>query len=242
MKKLVVLLSGLALAASVSAAPVSLAAAPTDLGVNITTSSNFLPGANALQEYDLEAFYFDKATNSLSMQSGFSVDALHKDWNTKIHAYDYITLGDIFIETDATSDGYDYAVMFNRNTKNFADYTYSIVDLKAGYEDVGLLDRYDGGSGDCDHNAALPFAVKTFVSGVVVGSGTFTYETYTDADGIHYVMSDINLGNDIGGSSFAVHQTMGCGNSVVNGSVPEPAMVSLLGFGLLGLAIFRRRK
>jgi hypothetical protein len=244
MKKYAILASSLALAVSVSAAPINVTS-PDGFPVGKTFGNynggendalNF--GSNALQEFDLEAFFFDRSTNSLSMQSGFNVDATHRDFYDV--AFYNIELGDIFVDVGG-NNSFDYAVVFNRSNGVFSSYDYSVVDLSAGYTDVGLIPEYSGLVYDRDHSAALPFAVATY-SGPIVGSGTFSYSSFSDDEGAHYVMSNIDLSSAVDGRAFTLHLTQGCGNDVMTASVPEPTLISLVGIGLLGLSLIRRKK
>lgn len=244
MKKYAILASSLALAISVSAAPINITS-PDGFPVGKTFGNynggendalNF--GSNASQGFDLEAFFFDKSTNLLSMQSGFNVNTQHIDWyNDKPY---YIELGDIFIDV-GRNNSFDYAVVFNRSNGIFTNYDYVIVDLSAGYTDVGLVPEYSGLESDRDHSAALPFAVKAY-NGTIIDIGTFEYNNLNDGEGAHYIMSEIDLSKVVDGKTFKLHLTQGCGNDVMVGSVPEPTIISLVGISLLGLSLIRRKK
>jgi len=237
MKKSLLAVSGLVLAATIGATPINIT---QNVGyktvggslVSMVEDGNVDFGSNNYQEFDLEAFYYDKATSELSMISGFNVFSSHSE---------NVTLGDIFIDIKGTSSEWDYAVVFNRGAKKFIDNSYAIVNISGGFTDIGLLNRYDGQpvtdiTDINDHSQALPFAVNV---------SDITYDksfTYTPS-GSSYIMSGIDLSDIISsGTSFSVHLTESCGNDLMTGNVPEPAILSLLGIGFVGLAFYRRRK
>ena len=68
------------------------------------------------------------------------------------------------------------------------------------------------------------------------GSGNSSYYRTVSFD-----LSGLGLGNDVD-----AHWTMSCGNDAIDGGfhydVPEPATLSLMGLGLIGLGFMRRRK
>lgn len=241
MKKLLIAVSCLAIVTVASAAPVDIT---VNMGYNrdynyvsMAENGNVDFGSNNEQEFDLESFSYNKLTGELSMQSGFDIESEHLDYYDG--AFHHNTLGDIFIDVGG-SEGFEYAVKFNRDIDTeLDDFNYSIIDLTVGYTDLGLLDEYDGVP--VDHSEAMPFAVDTY-NGAVLGNGTFLYDDFADEEGAHYVMSGINIGDVVDGRSFSVRQTIRCGNDIMVGSVPEPTIISLLGFSFLGLAFYRRRK
>lgn len=240
MKKCLSLMVSAAFAASVSASPVDITVG--DGLLDKMTGPGYLPGMEDQNlnfsstwgdEWDLEAFYFDYGTAKLSMVSGFNVDATHPEG---------VLLGDIFIKT-AGYDSWKYAITFNRDygADVFTNYNYTIVDLAVA-QDVSISkgimpDRKSG---------AQPYALKSYTGGIV-DQGTFIYKSYDDYNGLlgseHFLMSGIDLKKIYkSGQYYAFHQTMSCGNDVLHGNVPEPAMLSLLGLGMMGLAFFRKRK
>lgn len=197
-------------------------------------SLNF--GSTWGQEWDLEAFYYDKTTSELQMVGGFDVFEQHAQ---------SIMLGDVFVKTSGSND-WSYAITFNRDADNgiFSNYEYSIVDLTAGdFEYLPLQ-----GSFEESKSEAKPYAISKddWEDGSVRYQGTFSFDEYTTTSFIgdeHFLLSDINLSSVVGsGESFLVHQTMSCGNDVLKGNVPEPTIISFLGIGLIGIAFFRRKK
>lgn len=65
-----------------------------------------------------------------------------------------------------------------------------------------------------------------------------------NSDGVSYTFNTAGLGL---GDKFGLHWTMRCGNDVIEGldpipPVPEPASMTLLGLGLLGLGVVSRKK
>lgn len=183
------------------------------------------------QSWDLEAFFFDRETYELQMVSGFDAFSVH---DLKI------MLGDIFIKTSGSNE-WNYAVQFNRNNTDgvFANNEYSIIDLTAGnYESIPLKGRFEERKA-----GAKPYAIADWDESMVVYSGSFNYGVYETTEFIgdeHFLLSGINLGA-LEEQFFLVHQTMSCGNDVVRGRVPEPAIFSFIGLGFIGIAIFRRK-
>jgi len=249
MKKSLLAVSGLVLAATIGATPINIT---QNLGyktvggqlISMAEDGNVDFGSNNYPEFDLKAFYYDKATSELSMVSGFNVFSSHQD---------KVTLGDIFIDIKGTSSEWDYAVVFNRGEKTFNDNSYAIINISDGFTDIGLLDRYDGqpvtDRDRNDHSQALPFAVNL---NDIEFNKSFTYDTLSSGtielngavrENSVYNMSGIDLSSIIGANDvFSVHLTQSCGNDIMTGNVPEPAILSLLGIGFFGLAFHRRRK
>lgn len=247
MKVKLLAISSLFMAATIGAAPINIT---QDMGykavggalVSLAEDGNVDFGSNNYTEFDLKAFYFDNVTSELSLVSGFNVFSRHTDG---------VILGDIFIDVKGTSSQWDYAVVFNRGTDRFVDNSYAIIDISGGFTDIGLLDRYDGQpiTDRNDHSQALPYAVdlssitfdKSF-SWYTLSSGT-AFQNGALRDSSIYKMSGIDLSGIIGSNdAFSVHLTQSCGNDIITGSVPEPAILTLLGMGIVGLAFYRRRK
>jgi len=241
MKVKLLAISGLLMAATIGAAPINIT---QNLGYNsvggqlvsMPEDGNVDFGSNNYREFDLKAFYYEKYTSELSMVSGFNVFSTHKD---------AVTLGDIFIDINGTSSKWDYAVVFNRDKGyKFADNSYAIIDISGGFTDIGLLAKYDvipvEPRDNNDHSQALPYAVDLSSISFNGFDKSFSYDTLSSGD--TYEMSNIDLSGVVGSNGFTVHLTQSCGNDILTGNVPEPAILSLLGLGFVSLAFYRRRK
>lgn len=184
------------------------------------------------QEWDLEAFYFDFLTSELQMVGGFNAFGSNGG----------VRLGDVFITTGSDN----YAVTFNHDIRGFADSNYTIVRLDDDITFIDVDPTYT------HHNAANPVRITGWDDGDVVASGAFHYEKINgdfrgfigdEDNNDHYLMSGIDLSEvGLSGQSFSLRQTMSCGNDVLYAHVPEPAILSFIGLGLISLAFFRNKK
>jgi hypothetical protein len=208
------------------------------------------PGMDAGQDWDLEGFFYDDPTSTLSIVSGF--DLLNGASEGQGPVY---TSGDIFLSSTTPVYGdihgpdssntevpntylYDYVL-----DVDWADGSYSLLEIDASTTVLTADVEVNQGSN--------PFQ---YVEGAVatLGTGTFTVNTATDAEtgfsGVNHFYASFDLSDLLSeaeaGSVFYSHFTMGCGNDNLMGQfeVPEPTTIALMTLGLAGLWFSRRRK
>lgn len=249
---------GLALAQGVNALDITIADPHRDKLFNGTKTGPSLPendrvewNAIANQTWDLEQF--DLSGSKLSMTGGFN-------YLTGVGSGASIVapMGDIFVYIgqipysipDGPEDhngpwvgaaNWDYVIAFERGS--------GALDA-ANIKESGGQVKYDifssgtyattGGSGTL--NTGLPWRYTA----TVTYSMTANYSTYSDGEGTHYSLSNIDLSSILtaaAGEPVYLHATMRCGNDVLWGSVPDGGLtVTLLGLGLAGLGFVARRR
>ncbi|QTA87772.1 PEP-CTERM sorting domain-containing protein [Desulfonema magnum] len=215
-------------------------------------------GMQANQSWDLEGWFLDGT--SLTMVGGYDFVNGNQD----------LYSGDVFIDVDADSAifgdidgekkgnftvqetyGYDYVLDMNFNTS-----TYDVYQLTDTTTTITSLEWQNQGSNPWRYDAG-----GTLIS----SNNTFNYQTgLTDAEtgfegGNHNVVSGLDLSfiaSDVP-VEFITHFTMQCGNDNLMGqgtlaaveagggggsaATPEPATMFLLGAGLVGVAVMRKR-
>ncbi len=184
------------------------------------------------QQYDAEAIYVDLVGNTLN----FAVV-------TGLPSYGTRMVGD---NGNGLWRPGDFAFDFG------SDGTYEY-----GFETTGTGDAFVAGAlyevsvwdatPYAAHNISNPTSIKT---GSQVAVGELVYSSAFQGLGAyagddHYVIEgsvDIaGFGSDWG-QPYSLHWTMDCGNDSINVDVPEPGPLTLIGLGLFGIGVIRRRQ
>ncbi|PIE31960.1 hypothetical protein CSA56_16815 [candidate division KSB3 bacterium] len=214
------------------------------------------PGMVASQNWDLEAFFFDDATNALTMVGGYDFK------NGEQGNGQLFKSGDIFIDvngdaqygdingtngyiTDKNTYGYEYVIDLD-----FENSKYEVVKLTADsltttayyYQNEGSSPwKYAGGGTVLSSDNAITYQTGLTNDETGLLGGSHNAVTIN----LQAILAD--LGNS-GAYSLISHFTMQCGNDNLMGKfdptppVPEPSTVLLIGLGLFGIAGISRKR
>jgi hypothetical protein len=188
------------------------------------------------EKFDLEGLHFAISGNTvhLALVNSFGATAYSSAWH---QTYD---LGDIFFGFDGSKTSYAINVFTGK---------LSLVNSYSGIPN--LPGSYYGYS---DIRAAVGAYRATNVNDLGLVNRSFTewkgLETNPmQGSGDTWVMEfafDKNLLNMNGASTINFHNTLGCGNDVIDKSfavvIPEPGTILLFGLGTLGLGLIRRKR
>ena len=197
------------------------------------------------QAFDAEYLYYkwDGPVLSIGLQSGFDLTTGHVATGGK----DYYA-GDLALSFDGNASNYEYAVDFGLYTE---DYSGKKVDATAddpsdtGIDTAGLYSVSQWNT-NVAFPQSNPFAMDR---GMLIRTITnISGNEIVDGDRSFYRIVSIDLSGLNLTSNVAMHWTMSCGNDVIDGitrstvKVPEPGTLALLGSGLFGLGLVRRRR
>ena len=149
-------------------------------------------------------------------------------------AFDSLKVGDLLF----SNGGFNYAVQLRSRSGLTAGNLYQVTGNQTAKQVLGLGSDQDG-------NYRPNQAVWGNTTGAtLIGTGTSTVVSTGGPTNLKVsldFMANNAFINGFDTSSFAFSSAT-CGNDVMTGNVPEPGTWALLGAGLIGLGMIRRRK
>ena len=204
------------------------------------------PGAQSGQRWDMEAFFWNNGTQTLTMVGGYDLinGVVYSGYDRDRQGI--IDPGYLFIDS-GNNGTWDYAIAWNYTPgtdqgNDVHNLTTTLYNLAGGSDFINATDfqfanpwRYDvtGITGTDVTASYYGFDGSTNLSGVA-----------TDTEGIGHNAIGFDLSSLTLGTGFKAHFTIECGNDLILGetnTVPIPGAVWLLGSGLAGLFGVRRR-
>ena len=198
------------------------------------------PGTSIGQDWDLEGFFYNDKKDDVALVGGFDF----------VGGNDWVGSGDIFIDTDTSTNYYDYVM--DLDFQNNGKYTFTV------YQNNGTIAYDTTHGGPAGQTQGQPW--------VMSNPGTATIVQGYDNIAMKYInnKSDKQIGGGLtggkhnavvvdvsflNGSGYNLYNAIECGNDITHGQVgggasgqvPEPITLVLMGTGLLYLGIRRRK-